>query len=416
MRFTSHVIVLFALVLSLGHGHSLAQGEKVPDELSAEEIERMQELRSDFEAAAKQLIQTRRDEPVMQLSKSYINRMNQLLEQFSKNGELEKALAARAASKQEPTPDTVHTEIEQIASLQRTFLDGKVEIQQQFEKAYANLAKRQIEKLTLIQSRLTKLKRLNSAVVVADEIRRIKADPNSAQLIPLEPAEVYEPNPDTDFRWGVISPKKGLTQFVYINGLSSQGRSKLEIVIPQKIQGKAVKWVSGFGNSNAKFIVIPKEVTIQPRAFYECRNLIRVILPPDLKLIPDRAFYRCPNLSAIDIPDSVTDIASQAFSGCEQIGKIKIGNSVAHIGDGAFYGCKALTELEIPKSVLSIGQYAFSGPLLNLLIFRGDAPQISVSSFSDSRNLRAYRMPNANGWRDKINGTDVRVQIFEHTP
>ncbi len=81
----------------------------------------------------------------------------------------------------------------------------------------------------------------------------------------------------------------------------------------------------------------------------------------DSTKIPINAFKNCKELVKITIPPGVNEICLIAFSGCRNLQKIIIPNSVTRIGEFAFSYCSSLTSITIPSSVTSIGNCAFSG-------------------------------------------------------
>ena len=89
-------------------------------------------------------------------------------------------------------------------------------------------------------------------------------------------------------------------------------------------------------------------------------NLLRIILPANLKSIGYNAFNDCDALTSITIPNSVTSIGGNAFSFCSSLTSITIPDSVTSIGSYAFSGCSSLTSITIPNSVTSIGNSAFN--------------------------------------------------------
>lgn len=100
---------------------------------------------------------------------------------------------------------------------------------------------------------------------------------------------------------------------------------------------------------------------IPSNAFYDCSNLISVIIPNSVTTVGYSAFYGCSSLTSITIPNSVTNIGNRAFNECSGLNSITIPNSVTSIGSYAFYFCTDLTSITIPNSVTSIGMCAFYG-------------------------------------------------------
>ena len=61
-------------------------------------------------------------------------------------------------------------------------------------------------------------------------------------------------------------------------------------------------------------VVLTKETKISYGAFYNCEEIIEIILNEGVTEIGDYAFYNCYNLSEIEIPSTVTIIHNNAFS------------------------------------------------------------------------------------------------------
>lgn len=107
-------------------------------------------------------------------------------------------------------------------------------------------------------------------------------------------------------------------------------------------------------------IAIENLTALQPMAFRECNNLIKVILGNTLTAISTSAFRSCQYLTEIIIPDSVTKIESYAFYFCIRLENIQIPGSVLTIGDQVFASCYRFTKITIPDSITSLGTSAFS--------------------------------------------------------
>ena len=92
--------------------------------------------------------------------------------------------------------------------------------------------------------------------------------------------------------------------------------------------------------------------------FQEKKNLIKIILPTNLKSIEENAFSLCSSLTSVTMGNSITSIGRNAFNICSSLTSITIPDSVTSIGDRAFYGCN-ITSITIPYSVTNIGEKAF---------------------------------------------------------
>lgn len=109
------------------------------------------------------------------------------------------------------------------------------------------------------------------------------------------------------------------------------------------------------------FIIPEGTISIEERAFDNCKTIEKIIVPEGLISIGDEAFLGCNNLSNIEIPDSVTSIGASAFRWCNLTGDITIPDSVISIGEDAFFSCDAMNSITIPSSVRFIGEAAFFG-------------------------------------------------------
>ncbi len=134
------------------------------------------------------------------------------------------------------------------------------------------------------------------------------------------------------------------------------------------IKGGNILYGAFYNCSNLINIVIPSNVTsIGGYAFNNCKNLLSVkLIDEGLDIlseatsIGERSFYNCVSLTSIDIPSGVTSIGNFAFDNCSSLSSIEIPNGVESIGNWAFYNCSGFTSLIIPSSLNSIGEKAFS--------------------------------------------------------
>lgn len=95
-------------------------------------------------------------------------------------------------------------------------------------------------------------------------------------------------------------------------------------------------------------------------AFYCCRALADITLPPSLREIRQGAFRECESLGAVSLPDGFEDIKSFAFIYCTNLREINFPQSMTHIGLNAFSRCSSLVSAIIPDGVTEIESYAFA--------------------------------------------------------
>ena len=93
-------------------------------------------------------------------------------------------------------------------------------------------------------------------------------------------------------------------------------------------------------------------------AFYSCKNLLSITIPPTVKYIADAAFADCTSLTAI-YGDINATIGTSAFAGCKSLCDFNL-KRCDFISHKAFQGCSSLTVISIPEMVSKIGEEAFA--------------------------------------------------------
>ncbi|MBN2653196.1 MAG: leucine-rich repeat protein [Spirochaetales bacterium] len=120
----------------------------------------------------------------------------------------------------------------------------------------------------------------------------------------------------------LVADYKTKTWTVYGNNINAE-----EITIPSFFDSR----------ENAEDDGINWQVTkIGSKAFFEYRNLKKVIIPEGIVEIGEHAFYNCVTLTDVTLPESLETIGDYAF--CLILGqeKIKIGSKIKSIGKVAF--------------------------------------------------------------------------------
>lgn len=124
-------------------------------------------------------------------------------------------------------------------------------------------------------------------------------------------------------------------------------------------------FISLIPKANLQEIIITSGQNIPERAFYNCSQLTKVVLPKSITNIGNNAFYGCTSLSYLEWNAkecvSAGSKTSPVFANCSKLSTIVFGNDVTTIPSYAFYGCNALSSLKIPKNVINIGTDAFVG-------------------------------------------------------
>lgn len=144
------------------------------------------------------------------------------------------------------------------------------------------------------------------------------------------------------------------------------------VVTPYSTDGFGASIVSNEYVDGKGIITFDGDVTsIGDHAFFRCKSLTSITIPPRATSIENSAFWGCWGLSSVDIPNSVSRICENAFKECP-ITSITLPNTISRIEGGTFAGC-SLTSIIIPSSVTSIGDAAFDG-----------CSYLSTVSFSDA--------------------------------
>lgn len=173
-----------------------------------------------------------------------------------------------------------------------------------------------------------------------------------------------------------------------------------------------------------------KVTSIGKEAFHNNKNIIKVILPENLKIIEENAFANCVNLSEInlvesietiearafyntklynielpkkvnvlnrgvlitnngiiEVPDTITIIEESAFQGDINVEEIKLPNTIISIGERAFNLCENLKKINLPDSIEYIGKYAFEQSGIEKIELSKNLTVIEENMFSKCYNL-----------------------------
>ena len=167
-------VLAVGLLLALGLG-SLGAEEGV-DKLSEQEMEKLDELRLNYDLARGEIGIKEWVEPMEKLRKGYREKMQKVQDGFAEAKDLKKAIAARTAAKNDPAMASIESEVKEIADIQKIFIATQKKIQQRLDESLAKLARSHVSELSLIKIRLTKLNRLDAAIFVDESIQKVVAE------------------------------------------------------------------------------------------------------------------------------------------------------------------------------------------------------------------------------------------------
>ena len=194
-----------------------------------------------------------------------------------------------------------------------------------------------------------------------------------------------------------------------INVYYESGDLPENLVIPSTLKGCPVTslyneyekniFAKGDSTSNniiKKITILDTVTSVGAYAFYNCTELIDVVIGNNVATIGSSAFEKCSVLTSVKIPDSVVNIGSSAFEKCSALTSITIGDSVTSIGNYAFSNCSALTSVKIPDSVVTIGYDAFSNcSVLTNVTIGNSVTSIGNSAFYNCSALTSVIIGNS---------------------
>ncbi len=151
-----------------------------------------------------------------------------------------------------------------------------------------------------------------------------------------------------------------------------------------------VNYLLGHVGSNTE-LVLPESYNdnsyeIYKYAWYDCDDIISVVIPDSVTAIYEYAFWDCGSLVSVTIGNGVTAIGEKTFEGCGMT-NIVIPYSVKTIGEEAFAACPHLASVTVGNGVTAINSRAFYGCLrLSRINYRGTEEQWNAILKEDDWN------------------------------
>ncbi len=106
-------------------------------------------------------------------------------------------------------------------------------------------------------------------------------------------------------------------------------------------------------------IILPRGLLkLGEGAFYNCRSLQTINIPPLIETIEPYTFAECTSLTEVIVPTNLHEIKEHAFELCQSLRSINFPASLRVIGKVAFRGA-GLIEFNIPDSVEDWGSFSF---------------------------------------------------------
>lgn len=179
--------------------------------------------------------------------------------------------------------------------------------------------------------------------------------------------------------------------------------------------------LEGFPNQykNLHEVVLSKNIEkIGDRAFAECGNLSKVVIPNDskLKIIGVDAFTDCTALENFNFPKHLVTINDNAFTNCQTFTSLNIPDTVTILGDGAFMGCTSLQDIHIPLNITYLSDNLFLG---NSKLKKFNTPvgitSIGESTFYGCTAIDSFTISNivtSVGYQAFYNDTNIKLTVY----
>lgn len=118
--------------------------------------------------------------------------------------------------------------------------------------------------------------------------------------------------------------------------------------------------------------------------FLNCKNLVGMILPKNIKTVGVYAFWKCENLKSVIFPEGLTEIHQEAFRDCLVLSSVVLPETLVSIDLEAFRNCNEIRSIAFPRSLKNIGQSAFQSCGLETLFIPATLTNWEGASFFDN--------------------------------
>lgn len=149
----------------------------------------------------------------------------------------------------------------------------------------------------------------------------------------------------------------------YPRGVNGDKDLITNLIVPDQIQGVNVEKISinAFNYALELYQIVLSEyiTSIEPYAFYGCKNLEKVVMNDQVIEVGDAAFQGCESLKSINFSSKLESIGNGAFRDADALKSIILPDSLKQIGEGAFWGLDKVERVELGSSLESIEKKAF---------------------------------------------------------
>jgi len=151
-----------------------------------------------------------------------------------------------------------------------------------------------------------------------------------------------------------------------------------------------------YDNKDIKKIIIPSSVKkIGLNAFRDCRYLKEVIFNEGLVRIGQDAFYYS-GVEEINLPETVESIGAGAFSHCIDLKSCHLPKKIVFLGNSILSHCILLSKVNIPENLAILPDYCFSEcKNLKNIVLPENLQAIRDYAFFSCDRLEHIRIPNS---------------------
>lgn len=170
------------------------------------------------------------------------------------------------------------------------------------------------------------------------------------------------------------------------------------------------KTVGGTGEPGYKVVATDPDFQDKEFGFYRINNeelMVSsyfgnskdIVIPDSFQnykvTIVGRSLFNSADINSVTIPDSVTEIQDYSFAANKNLSKVTLSKNLKVIGNNAFWNCPALTSIELPASLKKIGVYAFSATGLTSVTIPESKTLSSLDQFVffQSKSLKEVTVP-----------------------
>ena len=129
----------------------------------------------------------------------------------------------------------------------------------------------------------------------------------------------------------------------------------------------------------------PLHIEIGEYAFFKCRSLAHIVIPPAVRVIKYANFLSCLRLPTMILSVEMEEIGERSFKGCAFV-RIIIPPSVRAFKEGAFKDCSWLTTAILNNGLEEIGKQAFKECAFVRIDIPSAVREIDEMAFKDCSN------------------------------